>query len=372
MAISAEIRRAWITNAVRELGTVRVVDLARRLGIPAVTLRRDIGALARDGVLCRSHGAVSLPLEATTATSDSRERVIGMLVPTIGSYFDEVIAGARAAAAAAGARLVLGIAPYQARDDRAQVERLLESAVEGLMLTPNWGPEGRDEDFGWLDRLPVPAVLVERRAAPGGPGAVLDAVGSDHRHGVMLALRHLASLGHRSVTLSARNDTSTSHQVRVGYAQAVRLLGLEPQPPIDLDSPGHGAGPGGVEELADRIAEGAIAGVRAALVHNDHAAIQLPPLLRARGLKVPDDLALISYDDVYAALAAPALTAVAPPKRAVGTAAAELLLRRLDGGAGLPVRRIDLLPGLKVRVPSAAWASTRSGVTSWCIEYQVE
>ncbi|MER7757335.1 substrate-binding domain-containing protein [Kitasatospora sp. NPDC097643] len=242
---------------------------------------------------------------------------------------------------------MLGIAPYESRDDRAQVGRMLESPVEGLLLTPNWGPEGRDGDFGWLDELPVPALLVERRAALGGPGAGLDAVGSDHRHGVLLALRHLASLGHRAVTLCARTDTETSHQVRLGYAEAVRLLGLAPQPPVDLDS--SGPGPGGVEAVADRIAERAAAGVRAALVHNDHAAIQLPPLLRTRGLKVPGDLALISYDDVYAALAAPALTAVAPPKRAVGTAAAELLLRRLEGGAELPVRRIDLLPALKVR-----------------------
>ncbi|MCC9312263.1 LacI family transcriptional regulator [Kitasatospora sp. RB6PN24] len=354
MAVSAEVRRAWLTNAVRESGTVRVMELARQLGIPAVTLRRDIAALARQGLLRRSHGAVSLAEEAGPTDSDSRMgvppaggrgRMLGMLVPTIGSYFDEVIAGARAAAVTAGARLVLGIAAYQARDDRVQVERMLESAVEGLLLTPNWGPEGRDEDFDWLDDLPVPAVLVERRAAPGGPGATLDAVGTDHRHGVLLALRHLASLGHRSVALSARTDTSTSHQVRVGYAEAVRLLGLEPQPLIELDS----SGPGGVKALADRIADGAAAGVRAALVHNDHTAIQLPPLLRARGLTVPDDLALISYDDVYAALAAPALTAVAPPKRAVGAAAADLLLRRLDGGADLPVRRIELLPGLKIR-----------------------
>ncbi|MFD0573436.1 substrate-binding domain-containing protein [Kitasatospora gansuensis] len=337
----------WITNAVRELGTVRVVDLAQHLGIPAVTARRDIAALARDGVLRRSHGTVSLPGDAVAVEAESREQVIGMLVPTVGSYFDEVIAGARAAATAAGARLVLAIAPYEARDDRAQAERLLDSAVDGLMLTPNLLPGGHNDDFGWLDDLPVPTVLVERRAAPDGPGAALDAVGSDHRHGVLLALRHLASLGHRSVILAARADTWTSHQVRHGYAEAVRLLGLVPQPILEVDS--RVVGPSGVERLAEQIVVAAAAGARAVLVHNDHAAIQLPSLLRARGLRVPTDLALISYDDVYAALAAPALTAVAPPKRAVGAAAAELLLRRFADGAALPARRMELLPDLKVR-----------------------
>ncbi|MER7754832.1 DeoR family transcriptional regulator, partial [Kitasatospora sp. NPDC097643] len=103
VAVSAEVRRAWITHAVRELGTVRVADLARHLGVPAVTLRRDIAALAREGLLRRSHGTVALPREAGRDASGSRTgvpaaegrgRVIGMLVPTIGSYFDEVIAGA--------------------------------------------------------------------------------------------------------------------------------------------------------------------------------------------------------------------------------------------------------------------------------------
>ncbi|MET9618706.1 substrate-binding domain-containing protein [Kitasatospora indigofera] len=349
MAIPAEVRRGWIVDAVRERGVVRVVDLAERLGIPVVTVRRDIAALAGEGVLRRSHGAVSLSGEIGASTPWGRGRVVGMLVPTVGSYFDEVISGARAAITAAGARLVLGIAPYEARDDRVQAEQLLESGVDGLLLAPNWFPDGNHDGFGWLDELPVPAVLVERRASPGGPGAGLDSVGSDHHYGVLLALRHLASLGHRSVTLAARDDTWTSHQVRAGYAEAVQLLGLEAQPVIGMKAALPRSGRADIETLAERIVDSVTSGVRAVLVHNDHDAIQLPPLLRAHGLTVPDGLALISYDDVYAALAAPALTAVAPPKRAVGDAAAELLLRRLDRGASMPARRIQLLPALKVR-----------------------
>lgn len=347
MTISAEERRARITEAVREVGTVRVVDLAARLGIPAVTVRRDIAVLAESGRLNRSHGSVSLAgTGAPVGTADS-ERVIGMMVPTVGPYFDEVIAGARAAAAAAGARLVLGIAPYEAGNDREEVERLLESGVDGLLLTPNWQPGDRAERTAWLGDLPVPAVLVERRAAPESPGAELDSVASGHRHGVLLALRHLAALGHESVLLAAREDTWTAHQIRTGYTEATRLLGLTAQPVIDLHRPG--GSPADPATVADLIATAAGRGVRAVLVHNDQHAIQLPPLLRVRGLNVPDDVALISYDDVFAALAAPPLTAVAPPKRAVGAAALELLLRRLADETGLPAHHIELLPSLKVR-----------------------
>ncbi|MFF4966172.1 substrate-binding domain-containing protein [Streptomyces sp. NPDC001037] len=345
MGLSADDRRARILEVVRDLGTIRVVDLASRIGLSAVTVRRDVAALSDSGLLHRSHGSVSSVAAGQAAASiPGRERTIGMLVPTLGSYFDEVIAGARAAAAQAGARLVLGVAAYESADDRAQTEQLLDSKVDGLLLSPNWRPDTSEDDC-WIRDLPVPTVLVERRAGIGDAAAELDSVSSDHRHGVLLALRHLASLGHRSVLLAARDDTWTAQQVRAGYADAVLQLGLAPQPVIGIRR--YGVDP---DELAGQIYDAAAEGVRAVLVHNDQDAIQLPPPLRARGLDVPKDIALISYDDVFAALAAPALTAVAPPKRAVGEAALNLLLRRLDSGSSaIPVHHLELLPSLKVR-----------------------
>ncbi|MEW2292924.1 substrate-binding domain-containing protein [Streptomyces sp. NPDC006743] len=349
MSIAADERRTRILEIVRKLGTVRVTDLAARLDLPAVTVRRDVAALADGGLLRRAHGSVSVPEGRFGVPADGR--TLGLVVPavshTVSQYFDEVIAGARAAAADAGAHLVLGISSYDSYDpgaDRAQAEQLLRSGAEGLMLTPNWTSTDNPQDWRWLHELPVPTVLVERRAVAGTPAAELDSVSSDHHHGVLLALRHLSALGHESVVLAARRDTWTAMKVRSGYAEACRSLELTPQPVIDIDDPATAP-----ELVSRKLAEGAEQGVRAALVHNDQDAIQLPALLRARGLSVPEDLALISYDDVFAALGAPPLTAVAPPKRAVGATAVDLLLRRLRHGASLPVHRVELLPELKVR-----------------------
>ncbi|MFB7596586.1 substrate-binding domain-containing protein [Streptomyces sp. NPDC056160] len=346
MPIAADERRTRILEILRKLGTVRVTDLADRLDLPAVTVRRDVAALAEAGLLRRAHGSVSVPEERSGVPADAR--TLGLIVPTVShtvsQYFDEVIAGARAAAADAGAHLVLGISSYDPGSDRVQAEQLLRSGAEGLMLTPNWMSTNNTQDRRWLNELPVPAVLVERRAAAGTPAAELDSVSSDHHHGVLLALRHLAELGHETVALAARRDTWTAMKVRSGYAEACEWLELTPRPVIDIDDPATAP-----EEVSRKLAEGVEKGVRAALVHNDQDAIQLPALLRARGLSVPEDLALISYDDVFAALGAPPLTAVAPPKKAVGAAAVDLLLRRLRHGAALPVHRVELLPELKVR-----------------------
>jgi DNA-binding LacI/PurR family transcriptional regulator len=67
------------------------------------------------------------------------------------------------------------------------------------------------------------------------------------------------------------------------------------------------------------------------------------------GVRVPDDLALIAYDDEVAALADTPLTAVAPPKRDVGRHAAQLLVERLGQSGGAPRRHLMLLPQLRVR-----------------------
>ncbi|MEU2876256.1 DeoR family transcriptional regulator, partial [Streptomyces sp. NPDC007070] len=98
MAASAERRRSRILEVVRETGSIRVAELAERLDIPAVTVRRDVAVLADEGKVQRTHGSVA-PSGGQPA---GQGRVIGMLVPTVGQYFDEVIAGANAAATEAG------------------------------------------------------------------------------------------------------------------------------------------------------------------------------------------------------------------------------------------------------------------------------
>ncbi|MEU3502807.1 substrate-binding domain-containing protein [Streptomyces hundungensis] len=86
--------------------------------------------------------------------------------------------------------------------------------------------------------------------------------------------------------------------------------------------------------------------------HNDHDAIVLLPRLRAQGLSVPGDLAIVAYDDEVAALAAIPLTAVAPPKRAVGVAAVDMLALWLADAARAR-HHLSILPELEIRASSA-------------------
>ncbi|MEH6781733.1 MAG: substrate-binding domain-containing protein [Rhodoglobus sp.] len=93
-------------------------------------------------------------------------------------------------------------------------------------------------------------------------------------------------------------------------------------------------------------------GVTALLVHSDPEAMAFVDLALARGISIPEDLSIIAYDDEVAQLFTPALTAVSPPREAVGAAAVGLLIARIADPTR-PVNRVVLSPSLNVRGSTA-------------------
>ncbi|MFJ7626349.1 substrate-binding domain-containing protein [Streptomyces sp. NPDC097595] len=369
MRESAAERHDRLLALVRERGSARVSDLAGLLGVSPVTARRDAEALAERGLLDRVHGSVSWPRDAAApdAPAPGGGPVLGLIAPSATYYFAEVIRGAQEAAARAGGRLVLRISDYRPEGDRARAEGLLASGVDGLLIAPAWrGAEDQAAYGDWMAGLPVPAVLLERTPAPGSPLDSLDRVCSDHRHGVLLAVRHLAGLGHGTPLLVARADSPTALAVRSGYEDALAVLGLAEGAPAMIGTSGPEVDPGRFEEAVREVRDAVVSGRAASvLVHNDVDAIHLVQRLSELGVRVPEDLAVIAYDDEVAALGDIPLTAVSPPKRHVGRYATELLVERLgagrDGsgrdGAGPdgdePGRHLALLPRLRVRASTA-------------------
>ncbi|WP_406137193.1 substrate-binding domain-containing protein [Streptomyces sp. NBC_01089] len=377
MRESADERHDRLLELVREQGSARVSDLAGQLGVSPVTVRRDVETLAERGLLDRVHGSVSWPRSAASAAGTGAAPgggglVLGLLAPSATYYFAEVIRGAHDAAAQAGARLILRISDYRPKEDKARSEGLLAAGAEGLLIAPGWQAAGDQAAYGdWMSELPVPAVLLERQPALGSTLDDMDRVCSDHRHGVLLAVRHLVGLGHGAPLLVARADSPTALAVRAGYDEALGALGLEQPRPV-IDSVPAELDRGRFEE-AVRAVQTAVTtgGVTAALVHNDVDAIHLVQRLAELGVRVPEDLALVAYDDEVAALADTPLTAVAPPKRQVGLYGTRMLVERLstgprgrtpeqqdreNQGRQEPGQHLALLPRLHVRDSCGATA----------------
>jgi DNA-binding LacI/PurR family transcriptional regulator len=353
MRLHVDQRHERVLELVRERGSIRVAELAAELGVSAVTLRRDVETLASQGRVQRLHGAVVWPGDGEPAPERRQESadgvVIGMIVPTTNYIFAEIVRGAREAVGSQGGRLVLGVSGYVDTEDSVQADHLVAGGAQGLLVAPSWfGGVPADGQEKWLMECPVPTVLVERSALPGNPAADLDRVRTDRAQGAAVAVGHFAALGHRRIA-AVLQEGPHADQISAGFEAAVRSRGIH----VDTDAPSvreHGDYDASVEYLVQAVRK---RGVTAALVHSDEDAIVLVPRLQARGVRVPDDLALIAYDDEVAGLADVPLTAIAPPKRSVGELAAKLLLRRVAERAGdepvSPRQHLDLLPELRIR-----------------------
>ncbi|MFI1963719.1 substrate-binding domain-containing protein [Streptomyces pathocidini] len=393
-----DLRRQRILAAVQSRGAVRVTDLAAELEVSVVTIRRDVEELARAGKLRRGHGVARsvLPVQKAAAPEDPSAEggAVALVVPERHSYLYETLHGARTVLEQAGVRTALHIAPQVAGAERPMVERALAAGARGLLIAPRWrGADSEEADYGWLARVGVPTVLMERRPRPGSALHALDSVCSDHWYGTHLAVEHLVSYGHRRIVLAARNDSPTARAIRAAFADIAAARPEVEDWTVALSSPnaepagtpgsgsgggtsgngvsGGGASGGGASgnglsgggsgrraplDLAALLRE---RGATAAVLHGDVDALMLVQQLADSGVRVPQDCSVVAYDDVVAALGSTPLTAVAPPKTEVGRAAAELLLQRLARGrqaeAGT-VRRMELLPELKVRGSARAVA----------------
>lgn len=348
----ARLPRARHEYLLRELelrGSVRASAVAEVLGVTEVTIRRDIIALDRAGRLARVHGG-AISLTATTKPRPAQS-LVGLVLPGSGSHFPDVVRGAEVASQALRARVILAASNYRASVEQRQVERLVELGVEGLIIAPTLRDRTVTEVAALLTEVPVPLVLVERQLEESAQLAQYDWIRTDHVRGTRLAMEHLVTLGHRSIGLALLERTPTAPSVREGHARAQPELGLQDAPVQSLPKDD-----GSELDLADRALEDFLdacltSGTRAALVHTDFHAARLVEIALDRGVRVPDDFAVVAYDDEFAELGIVPLTAVSPPGREIGRLALQTLFDRIrsEDPAGVAPRHVHLVPRLTIR-----------------------
>ncbi|RKN09580.1 substrate-binding domain-containing protein [Streptomyces radicis] len=355
-----EQRQELLLRELRATGAVRVADLAVRFGVSAGTIRRDLSELAALGRLTKVRGGAITAVPAAKPRhepcpepvfADGEGPTLGLLVPSATYYYPNVVGGVRAVAARRGARIVIGLTDYAPPRDLQQIDELCSSGADGLLIASASGHYVPEATLERLRATGKPFVLMERH--PEDSFEPCEFVVSDHRQGAYRAVGHLHALGHDRVACYL-TGSPTAPLVAEGHAHAVARLGLDPSAPVvDGGRPPLGSRQA-VRQYDTFIDRCVASGARAALVHSDHDAIELLQRLRARGLRTPEDMALIAYDDEFAALAEVPLTAVAPPKRQLGEQAAHLLLDRLRAPGPLPARQVVLQPTLTVRASCGA------------------
>ncbi|MFF1568675.1 substrate-binding domain-containing protein [Streptomyces sp. NPDC058293] len=318
--------------------------LSAESGLSVTTVRRAYEELVDEGLVERRQGAGSFARSVEPPSRPER-RVIGVLVPDTAVYYPRVLQGIEKELAESGARLVLACSHYDPRTEETAIAELLSAGVDGLLLVP--GLDASDDPARRareLLSLPVPVVLVERRLTAAGPGDPTEHVRTDHEGGAYDAVRHLHRLGHERQALVLRADGPTAAPLRTGFACAVADFGLPA--PLYVNEPMEDWNAAPADAAVARLAA---AGVSGALCFGDREAVLVQSAARRAGLRVPLDLALVSYDNEFADIAEIPLTAVSPPKFRMGRLAAQILLRRITDGAASPLHQVQLRPRLVVR-----------------------
>ncbi|AYG02289.1 substrate-binding domain-containing protein [Gryllotalpicola protaetiae] len=360
-------RKERLLEELRLNGSVLVTELARLLEVSEMTVRRDINDLARQGLVTRVHGGATLrsPLDHSVRTRGAAENglaryTIGVVVPSLDYYYPHVVNGARVAAAQSRARIVLRGSRYDAADNRKQIQALVDTpGVHGVIAAPETaGTEGR-ELLRWLDTLPVPVVLVERRPGRGVVTSRLESVTTDHARGAEVAVRHLRSTGHDRIGLLASSTSPTAPPVQRGWTETLQSMRQHVDDTV-CDDANRCEGPDAEAFMDDVLERCRATGTTAMLIHADRQALRFVQHCIDRGVRVPDDLSVVAYDDEVAHLGSPPISAVRPPKSWVGRVAVETLIARLEEGAARPVHHVQLEPELIVRESSVVAADVNS------------
>lgn len=206
---------------------------------------------------------------------------------------------------------------------------------------------GPQEETGNIVRavedLEVPVVLVESH-----PDITnIDTVTLDNVYGGQLAVDYLVSLGHRRIAFLTSDFTSAERGRRIGYAEGLRSHGLE----VDSDliiSQGEGQWHRGeCPDLMGLIRRGNAP--TALFASNDFKAIRIVRLLNRLGVRIPDDISLIGFDDTDAAsMVTPGLTTIHQPIEKMIDIGVRILLKRMGGREG-PAENAVLKPWLVER-----------------------
>jgi DNA-binding LacI/PurR family transcriptional regulator len=306
-------------------GRVTMYDVARQAGVSHQTVSRVINAAPNVAPPTRDRVREAMQLLGYRPSASARNlaarrtRAVGV-VTFIGPYFGpastllSIEVAARTHGYSAHISSLAGLGP---RDARAALEDLLQRDVEGVIVVAPTDEQADLVASVLPDELPV--LALEARLA-GRP-----LVASDNELGGALAAGHLIDLGHTRIGhLAGPPDWSEARLRTVGWERVLAEHGLEPGPRQDGDwsaRSGYEAG----TELAG-------SGVSAVFAANDQMAMGLLTSLHERGVRVPDDVSVVGYDNTPdSGWYFPALTTVEQEFREVGAVGIAQLLALVEG-----------------------------------------
>lgn len=323
-----------------------IQDIARLAGVSRSTVSRvlnkkpDVDAATRERVLHIIEEYGFVPDQAATRLAGGRSKIIGVIAPSVSwPLIPAIIQGVVVPIVhwptipeiMRGITDTLGKTPYELllysidhqRDHREIIQRILATQLlSGLIVVL---PGQAASYFLALHEHGLPVVMIDDQESP----SAIPWVGTDNRQGAYHAVRHLIGLGHRRIA-HIRGLYACSEERYQGYCDALREAGIPLDPSLveqgDFDVEGGKSCALRLLSLAERP--------DAIFAGNDQMAIGVLAAAETHGLQVPDDLAVMGFDDIpFSSHLRPALTTVRQPLFEMGQQAVELLLSLIEPSA---------------------------------------
>jgi LacI family transcriptional regulator len=328
-----------------------IQDVAQLAGVSMATVSRvlngrpDVSTATREAVLrvVRENGFSKN--RSAQALIAGRTGLIGAAVPEVEStYFAGILSGAAEALYERDKRIVLCPTRHQHEREVVLLDRLMHGTTDGALLVL---PYETDEELRTLLHHGYPFVVIEPRTPLGYDIACVTAT---HLAGAVAATEHLISLGHRRIgAIKGPEDRLATQERLTGFRSTLVNAGISPDLELEVGSDfKFESGEVAASKLLDlRNPPTAIFGF------NDEAAIGAMIAARRHGLRIPEDISIIGFDDTLpASLMVPRLTTVRQPLAELGRIAVSLLTRLINKQS-VEALRIELHTKLILRESTA-------------------
>lgn len=333
-----------------------IVDIAKLAGVAPMTVSRFINESGYVSQQARAKVERAIkelnyhPNGLARSLKQQRTQVVGILLPDIANPFAaELVRGIQDVLLTRGYSSFISISERSTQREQAALRALFDHRADGIIVATRETKAGNDFLLRLTERR-LPMVVVGRTLNH----PQVDRVAADHWKGGYEAVEHLISLGHKRIGFIGVSPINGAGLQRYqGYLDALR----ENELPIDeklIAGPVAQVGPGYSTQ------EDGYAGMKrllalkkpptAVFARNDFTAMGAICAVRDAGLRIPEDVAVVGFDNVpLAAYTAPPLTTVDQPTREQGSEAARLLLERIEGGAERERREVCLDCHLVIR-----------------------
>jgi len=320
-------------TGLKKLARPTIKDVAKKAGVSIATVSRIVNDASEHYNEKTKKRIVQiiekLNYQPNAVARSLRRRktcTIGFVVPGLQPFFAEVLEGVQSVAREKGYSIVLCNTDYDPKQEEAYVANLLEGRVDGVIFTSG---VMQDEHILRLKEEGIPIVLIEKFMQSSDiPAVVIDNLSAAKK-----GVKHLLSLGHRKIGyISAPLELVPLRERFEGYKRAL----LESQVPYDssvvyiektikkedLRS--------GYKIMKKILQQGNFP--RAFFIVSDTLAIGAIKAIKDFGMKVPDDIAIVGFDDIdIASFSDPPLTTMVQPKHQMGVKGMEMLIKAMSG-----------------------------------------